>query len=91
MCDEEGMRHIFSPVHFFKLFHACPGYLDHPFRKQGFFEKIWHYLGGEVSERTMTKTLILERIIQVARTASFVKRRSAYLALEYEWNVLFDS
>ncbi len=24
MCDEEGMRHIFSPVHFFKLFHACP-------------------------------------------------------------------
>ena len=32
------------------------------------FVKILHYLEDEVSERTMTKTLILERIIQVART-----------------------
>src|SRR5438270_9188467 len=38
------------------------------------FVKILHYLEDEVSERTMTKTLILERIIQVARTACLLSR-----------------
>ena len=46
----------------------CPGYLDHPLRKQGVVRRSDQYLGGEGSERTMTKTPTLERIIQVART-----------------------
>jgi len=53
----------------------CPGYLGHLFGKQGSLRR--SDVGGRRSEReSMTETLVLERILQVARTRVYCKGES---------------